>query len=366
MDPITHTLTGGVLAAAGLRRATPLATAALLIGANVPDVDVLTGFAGSYTALEMRRGWTHGVPALLVWPFVVMGGLLAWDRWRRRPERAAARAGPLLALSALAVVTHPTLDWLNNYGMRWLMPFDGRWFYGDALFIVDPWVWLVLGGVLFLVGARSAPAFALWLVFWLGSTLLLFTVPSVPSQARTLWVGGVLVVLVLRVLGADQLRMPRVSERVARVTLGCVVAYMATTLVASAVARREVRAELATRGIGPVAQVMVGPVAANPFAGEVIAETPTEYHLGEWHWFNEPHLQLDPEPLQRRANEPAVAAAIRTRDARRYLTWSRFPYFEIETLESGYLVRLLDARYRAGEGLVGPEIMLDRDLRPVE
>jgi len=36
---------------------------------------------------------------------------------------------------------HPTLDWLNTYGMRWLMPFSGRWFYGDAVFIVDPGCW---------------------------------------------------------------------------------------------------------------------------------------------------------------------------------------------------------------------------------
>ena len=71
------------------------------------------------------------------------------------PDRAPARAGPLLGLAALAVITHPMLDWLNNYGMRWLMPFDGRWSYGDALFIVDPWVWLALGGVLFLRYSRE-------------------------------------------------------------------------------------------------------------------------------------------------------------------------------------------------------------------
>ena len=153
MDPIAHTFTGAALAATGLRRATPLATAALVIGANAPDIDVLAGFAGSYAALALRRGWTHGVLAIVVLPFVVTGLLLLWDRMRPgRAERAPARAGPLLALAALAVLTHPTLDWLNNYGMRWLMPFDGRWSYGDALFIVDPWVWLALGGVLFLGG----------------------------------------------------------------------------------------------------------------------------------------------------------------------------------------------------------------------
>ena len=116
----------------------------------VADVDVATAFLGPYGALAHRRGWTHGVLALAILPFVVAGTLLLYDRYvrlRRNPLAAPARAGPLLGLAALAVLSHPALDWLNNYGMRWLMPFDGTWFYGDALFIVDPWVWLGLGGV---------------------------------------------------------------------------------------------------------------------------------------------------------------------------------------------------------------------------
>ena len=99
-----------------------------------------SGFGPDFEPLAFRRGWTHGVLALALWPFVLTGVLLAWDRFvrlRRKPDAAPARAGPLLALTALAVISHPTLDWLNNYGLRWLMPFDGRWFYGDALFVID-------------------------------------------------------------------------------------------------------------------------------------------------------------------------------------------------------------------------------------
>ena len=96
MDPIAHTFLGASLAGTGLRRVTPLATAALVIGANAPDIDVLASFAGSYAALALRRGWTHGVLAIVVLPFVVTGALLLWDRLRPgRAERAPARAGPL-------------------------------------------------------------------------------------------------------------------------------------------------------------------------------------------------------------------------------------------------------------------------------
>ena len=101
----------------------------------------------------------------MLWPFVLTGVLLAWDRYvrlRRKPGAAPARAGPLLALTALAIISHPTLDWLNNYGMRWLMPFDGRWFYGDALFVIDPWFWLLVGGAAFLTFSKSRLARVRW------------------------------------------------------------------------------------------------------------------------------------------------------------------------------------------------------------
>ena len=366
MDPIAHTFTGAALAAAGLRRATPLATAALVIGANAPDIDVLAGFAGSYAALAMRRGWTHGVLALVVLPFVVTGLLLLWDRLRPgRADRVPARGRALLGLAALAVVTHPVLDWLNNYGMRWLMPFDGRWSYGDALFIVDPWVWLVLGAVLFLRYSRSALALTLWAVFWGLGTWLMLTAPFIPAPSRALWAAGVVAMLAARILRPEMLRGPLVSEKLARVALGCVVAYMAAALVASAVARREVRTTLAALGIEPVTSVMVGPAAANPFAGSVVAETPGAYRVGQWRWFAEPRLRLDPEPIERHADDPIVAAASRTRSAQRYLTWSRYPYFEIEADGGGHVVRVRDARYHGLGRLEGPDVRLDRNLQPL-
>ncbi len=42
MDPICHTLVGAALAESGLKKRTALGTATLLIGANLPDMDVLS------------------------------------------------------------------------------------------------------------------------------------------------------------------------------------------------------------------------------------------------------------------------------------------------------------------------------------
>jgi inner membrane protein len=36
------------------------------------------------------------------------------------------------------------LDLTNTYGVRLLEPLSNRWFYGDTLFIMDPWIWIAL------------------------------------------------------------------------------------------------------------------------------------------------------------------------------------------------------------------------------
>jgi hypothetical protein len=54
MDPVTDTFVGAALSQSGLGRRTPLAPAALVLGANLPDVDVL-----SYSNPEDDR-WPPG------------------------------------------------------------------------------------------------------------------------------------------------------------------------------------------------------------------------------------------------------------------------------------------------------------------
>ena len=137
------------------------------MAANAPDIDILSFAVGDAFALSFRRGITHGWPALMVLPFVVTGCILAWDRWVRRRHRPAlppARSGAVLGLATLGMATHPTLDWLNIYGLRWGLPLDGSWSYGDALFIIDPWIWLVLGGGLAMVSSPTPRGWFGWSV----------------------------------------------------------------------------------------------------------------------------------------------------------------------------------------------------------
>lgn len=151
MDNLTHSLVGALIGQAGLKRKTGLAMPALIIGANLPDVDAACFFwLDGVEHLGFRRGITHGPPALVLLPLALAGLLYGFDRWQakrgKRPEgRLPVHFGWLYALAFIGCLTHPALDWLNVYGVRLLEPFSSRWFYGDTLFIIDVWLWALLG-----------------------------------------------------------------------------------------------------------------------------------------------------------------------------------------------------------------------------
>jgi inner membrane protein len=293
VDPVAHTLAGAALAKAGLERCAPLALPTLLIGANLPDVDVAAYWWGETFALTFRRGWTHGVLALVVLPMLLTVLMLGWDRWVRRARNPAAiPASPraLLLLSALAVASHPLLDLLNVYGIRLLMPFSDRWFYGDVLFIVDPWFWLVLGAGAVLAWRRgnAAPA------------------------------------------------------RVAFVVFGIYVAGMA----ASGLASRWVMARAVPEGRAPAERLMSGPVALTPFRRWVVLEQGDGYRVGEFDWLRTPRLRYDDMVAFPKGNHhPAVAALRGVPEARHFLDWARFPVFRVREGPGGTDVEIVDLRY---------------------
>ncbi|MGE8140510.1 metal-dependent hydrolase [Novosphingobium sp. NPDC080210] len=149
MDNLTHSMIGAALGQAGLKRKTGLAMPALIIGANLPDLDAGCVVYG-VESLAMRRGLTHGPIALALLPLLLAASLWWFDRWQarrgKRPEtRPAVHFGWLAALCYLGTLSHPLFDWFNSYGIRLLEPFSSRWFYGDTLFIIDIWIWIALG-----------------------------------------------------------------------------------------------------------------------------------------------------------------------------------------------------------------------------
>jgi len=297
MDNVCHTLVGAAMAEAGLKRHSAYATATLMIAANIPDLDVLV-FATDTPGIEFRRGWTHGVVGQALLPIAVTLAMMAWARWRgteARPRRASEpplRPGWLLVLSYLALYSHLALDFLNNYGVRLLAPVSWRWFYGDAVFIVDPWLWLILGA-------------------------------------------GVLM--------ARRRRMPQPAA----IALGAATGYVLAMLGSAAVSREAVMREWrAQRGYDPSA-LMVGPVPVSPFSHEVVIDAGDHYETGSYRFWA-PRLRLDPVRVPKNDYAPEVATARAAPAIRSFLVWSRFPVWEVERTGEGALVTVRDMRFRVG------------------
>lgn len=149
MDNLTHSLVGWTLGQAGLKSNTRKGLAALILGANMPDIDVFLGHA-PWDPLAIHRGFTHGLlGGVLVLPPVLAGLLWLLDRWQlsRGVEFRSGlpmRFGWLLALCYLGTLTHPFLDLLTTYSVQLFSPFSRAWYHSDALFIIDVWVWLLL------------------------------------------------------------------------------------------------------------------------------------------------------------------------------------------------------------------------------
>jgi inner membrane protein len=149
MDNLTHSLVGWALGQTGLKRRTRKGLAVLILGANMPDIDVFLGRV-PWEPLATHRGFTHGLlGGVLLMPPMLAALLWLLDRWqvRRGAEFRSGLAmhfGWLLALGYLGTLTHPLLDWQNIYAVQLLSPFSDAWFHNDALYIIDVWIWVGL------------------------------------------------------------------------------------------------------------------------------------------------------------------------------------------------------------------------------
>ncbi|HET8875499.1 MAG TPA: metal-dependent hydrolase, partial [Casimicrobiaceae bacterium] len=172
MDNVTHTLIGALLGESAARLAPPagngrqaklrrgLFLAVAIVGSNFPDADLLStlGADGKLAYLLEHRGHTHTVAGALLISLAMLGGCALWQRWRGLVLPARDRRW-LVALALLAPLFHIAMDALNTYGVHPWWPFDNRWYYGDAVFIVEPLFWAAAAPLAFLLRSCTARAF---------------------------------------------------------------------------------------------------------------------------------------------------------------------------------------------------------------
>jgi inner membrane protein len=363
MDNLTHTLLGLSLAKAGLERTTPLATTALVISSNLPDIDNFGVLRGDVvSSLQEHRGFTHGFVGLAVLAFLLTLTLTFLDRrfrLRTDPFRRPLRPLRIFWLGYLAGLVHTFMDFTNSYGVRLLEPFSHRWFSSDMVFVIDPWIWLVLGAVTVWLTATSAARIFLWMIVGTITSLVVVMaqrqptefLPPVPMVVRVVWFAGVGLIMwgVFRGWGrrsgsgAD-------PSRLAKYALAVLALYYAGMWSAHQTAMKRAWSSLPA-GANTVAawpapaDPRVWQLAASSEDARFVANVNLRGNQDQWRQFQ----KLEPE----------IEAALReSPDARAALDFMRFSWGFVEDTADGITVTVRDLRFS-----IHMRAELDKDLR---
>jgi membrane-bound metal-dependent hydrolase YbcI (DUF457 family) len=202
-DNITHGLAAALLAQAGFRqRYGPIATFALVIGSELPDLDALYRLAGPVTSFINHRGITHsfvGGAAL-----ALLAGVMLWLLRRQTTYWR------ITGMVYLGILLHLGMDYLTSYGTQLLLPFDAGHYAADAVFIVDYcYTAIMLVGLLLvrMVRQQRQQRYLVlgltWVLFgsglWLAAPQLAYHIPELHSQIQAGW-WLILGAMLLRVL----------------------------------------------------------------------------------------------------------------------------------------------------------------------
>lgn len=357
MDNLTHSLVGLAAARAGLDRTSPYATGLCIVAANAPDADVVTLVGGQWTYLEQHRGITHSIVGTLVialiLPALFYAGDFLWARVRGRPGRA--RFGGLLISSLILSASHPLLDWTNSYGVRPLLPWSAEWFYGDLVFILDPYIWLSVGGAAFLLTSGSRRRVVAWALFAVGLTAVITFLPQragtpYPLVSRALWFAGLAGLIVLRRARLDA----RWGRSIAAASLALVVVYWGALAViqSRALARaRAVAENLAASRNETTMRVAATPVLADPLTWRCLAETDRSIHRFDIKLRGGPQEResaLNLASFEKPRGDAASYVVQAERDARAevFLGFARFPATRVvRSCSEQILVQFADLRF---------------------
>lgn len=289
MDNVTHALAGllvaeaalGTLGARGLEVTPALRRRAWFVSAltnNLPDLDFLyRGITeGKLGYLLHHRGHTHTFVAALAFGLLTFftAEALARRRRARHPEAlpgVALERGVMLALSFAGGFLHIGLDFFNNYGVHPLWPLRNDWYYGDSIFIVEPWFAVFTVPPLYFASQKiwakallaSVPVIALGLAWF---------VPIVNSDAKVALSVGCL-------FWFWWCKRARTERRAIQSLFASLVVLFAFVLTGQ-VARGRVLESQAVPGVSRLDAVLT-PAPSNPlcWSAVTIAERDTRYEL---------------------------------------------------------------------------------------
>ena len=355
MDNLTHSLVGLTVAKAGLEKLSPHATTLCVVAANFPDSDIVViPFGDRWTFLQHHRGITHaivGVVALaILLPLIFYAVDRLWSRFRNRTPQTNLKG--LMIASLIASATHPLLDWTNNYGIRFFLPWSQKWSYGDLVFIVDPYIWLILGGASFLLTSQTTVRRVMWALVAAVLTFLVVASPRSsnlpnPRLIALLWIVAIVLLIVLFVKDARE----RWGSRIALVAIAMVLCYWSFLAIAhsrAVIRGGEEAARIAGSNGEVVGRIAAMPRLANPFRWDCVFETDHATYRFDLGLFDtaRPAIPVRYEKPTGKVKE-VLDKASQQRPAQVFLGFARFPVVKIANADcvTTTLVQFADLRY---------------------
>jgi inner membrane protein len=350
MDNLTHSFVGIAAAKAGLEKLSPGASTLCL-----PDSDIVVlAFGDRWAFLQHHRGITHAIVGVIglavLLPLIFHFVDRLWSRFRNQPAKTKLKG--LMLASFIVTATHPLLDWTNNYGIRFLLPWSQKWSYGDLVFVVDPYLWLILGGASFLLVARSKFSKFVWAALAAILTFLIVASPrsgNLPNQRliALLWIVALVVLIVLSIKGARE----RWGSRIAFVAFALVLCYWSALgfAHARAVARgSEAAARMASANGEVVARLAAMPRLADPFRWDCVFETDRAVYRFDVGLIGDTSIRDAVRYAKPEGELKEVFDTIaQQRPVRIFLGFARFPVAQLAdpSCTTQTLVQLADLRY---------------------
>src|SRR5262245_22076610 len=298
----THTFVGVAIAGAGAGKWARNASITAVIASNFPDIDSIAGLWGTGAYLDHHRGITHSLIGVPVFALLLSAVMYFFS----------GKFWPTYAVALISMGTHPALDYLNSYGVRPLLPWSQKWFYGDAVDIIDPYLDLLL-----LIGIVAGA--------W-----------SPRIRRGAAWVSLILAVLYIgawvELHGMALSKLKNQASQISGVQTSAALPRMLTPQLWTGIIETDHSITQlpvhALRGPFPSGDRMIQ-LSRGP-SGEVVAHA---------------------------ANAPSAAALLR---------FARFPITRVERLSSEYRVTFFDFRfYRQGTALAS-EVTLDQSMHVVK
>lgn len=148
MDPLTHALSGALLARAAApptpkphREQTVLPlrlqVAAGFAAAAFPDVDLVLRLIDTLTYLNWHQGPTHSLILLPLWAWL-LAWLFSWLSRKHHDWKSFYRP------ACLGIAIHIAGDVITSYGLMLFAPFSTQRFSLPLVFVVDPWFSLII------------------------------------------------------------------------------------------------------------------------------------------------------------------------------------------------------------------------------